>query len=197
MSPGDQEFRSRKLNWSFDDTHKFKAIGQNIQSKSWLLIGPLIFCIPFSSQNATCTLNCQLAECYSVSSLDIQCPEVQFDELLGGKYELNQVDKGTRYEAVAQFSVQFIECPLKLNWLSSLLIPQCIHRTDCLEVYLLMNWLNTILRTVSSKYRWHSGNWWHGVHRFIFIFSTGWTLFRTCPGTKHTLKIGQACKEGP
>ncbi len=46
--------------------------------------------IPFSSQNATCTLNCQFAECYSVSSVGIQCPEVQFQELLGRKYELNQ-----------------------------------------------------------------------------------------------------------
>ena len=44
--------------------------------------------IPFSSLNATCTLNCQLAEWYSVSSLDIQWPEGQFDELLGSKYEL-------------------------------------------------------------------------------------------------------------
>ena len=67
---------------------------KNCQSGNIFCMPVAIHHIPFSSQNATCTLNCQLAVYYSVNSADIQGPEGQFQELLGRKYELSQIDQG-------------------------------------------------------------------------------------------------------
>ncbi len=131
-----------------------------------------------------------------------------------------KISRLSRLLAAAPYTIQFPECylyfELSVGWMlfsqfgrysmprSS--VPR-IPRTDCPDIDLVMNWLNTIQRTVSSKYRQRSGNWWRGVaecwrpawqnvrqagnefrdHYCDFIFYPAPRLFKTCRQSVHFL----------
>ncbi len=96
-----------------------------------------------NSLNAICTLNGQFAEWYSVSSSPNKCLGSQFAEW-NEEWEMNWAIFDNEMPSLTVMS--HLNGSVHMHYL-------VIHRTDLLGIEYLMNWLNTIQPTDSSKYR--------------------------------------------